>query len=128
MGFLAVGNEDAAAQLLDAARDRLFAPGDSPRTRAALATAYASALGHAPPQLALGRLEELFQRLDGPLPGTSADRYFSVPVLGLVDAVVRAVASDDFALGPAVRGWLDDHEAGTRRRISRDLDAAAAAG
>jgi hypothetical protein len=31
--------------------------------------------------------------------------------------------TDDFALGPSVRGWLDDDEFLIRSRIHRDLTA-----
>ena len=128
VGWLAVGNEAAATRLLDEARARLFAVGSlPPRPRSQLAVGYAAALGHAPPRLALGRLEEIIQRLDGVHAPGSANRYFTPAVLELVDVIVRSVVSDDFALGPEVRGWLDDHEFGTRRRISRDLDAVLAA-
>lgn len=41
--------------------------------------------------------------------------------LQLIDAVVRSVVTDDFALGPAVRGWLDDDKFLIRRRIHRDM-------
>jgi cellulose synthase operon protein C len=37
-----------------------------------------------------------------------------------VEAAVLAVVTDDFALGPAVRRWLDDDEYRVRRRIHRD--------
>jgi hypothetical protein len=36
---------------------------------------------------------------------------------------VRAVVTDDFALGPAVRRWLDDDEYRVRRRIHQDTRA-----
>ncbi|HXD89044.1 MAG TPA: hypothetical protein VN641_21310 [Urbifossiella sp.] len=35
--------------------------------------------------------------------------------------MVRSVVTEDFALGPAVRGWLDDDEFLIRRRIHRDM-------
>jgi hypothetical protein len=41
----------------------------------------------------------------------------------LIDAVVRSVVTDEFTLGPAVRGWLDDDEFLIRGRIHRDLAA-----
>ena len=37
--------------------------------------------------------------------------------------VVLAVVADDFALGPAVRRWLDDDEYRVRRRIHADTRA-----
>jgi hypothetical protein len=124
VGWLAAGNEDAAVRLLDEARERLFAVGfGPPPLKSKLAVAYAAALAHAPYRLALGRLEEVLLRLDGAWAHGSANRYFTPSALGLIDAIVRAVAGDDSAPGPEVRGWLDDAEFGTRRRITRDLDA-----
>jgi hypothetical protein len=124
-GWYAAGDDDTALALLDAARERLLAADARPDPRAAVG--YAAALGHAPPSLALGRLEELFHRL-GPLPTRgSTNRYFTLRPLELIDAAVRAAVGDDLALGPAVRRWLDDDEWAVRRRVSRDLDRALAA-
>jgi len=39
----------------------------------------------------------------------------------LVETAVRAVVSDDFALGPQVRAWLDADELAVRRRIRDEL-------
>ncbi|MGL6096369.1 MAG: hypothetical protein ACRC7O_11310, partial [Fimbriiglobus sp.] len=122
-GWYATGNDDAGLRILNAARDRLFAPGPADeRDRTAVAVGYAAALGHAPPRTALGRLEELFQRLDGIATRGATNRYYTLQPLELIAAAVRSVAGDEFAVGPAVRGWLDDDEFRTRRRIARDLD------
>jgi hypothetical protein len=124
VGWFAVGNEDAGMRVLDTARDRLFVLGISDeRERTAAAVAYAAAAGHAPPRIALARLEELFLRLGGVSTHGATNRYFTLKPLELIDTVVRAVVSDDFALGPGVRGWLDDDEFLIRRRITRDLEA-----
>ena len=53
----------------------------------------------------------------------STNRYFTLKPLELIDTVVRSVVTEDFALGPAVRGWLDDDEFLIRRRIHRDMAA-----
>lgn len=128
VGWFAVGNEDAGYRLLDAARQRLFVAGIADdRERTATAIAYAAAAGHAPPRIALARLEELFQRLGSVSTHGATNRYYTLKPLELIDAVVRAVVSDDFALGPGVRGWLDDDEFLIRRRVTRDLEAALAA-
>ena len=129
VGWFAVGNEDAGMRVLDAARERLYVSGiPDERERTATAIAYAAAVGHAPPRIALARLEELFLRLGGVTTHGATNRYFTLKPLELIDAVVRAVVSDDFALGPGVRGWLDDDEYLIRRRITRDLEAALAQG
>jgi hypothetical protein len=122
VGWFAVGDEDAGNRILNDARDRLFLNGDSDdRECTELAIAYANALGFAPPRIALGRLEELFQRLERVTLTGSTNRYFTLKPLELIDAVVRAVVTEDFALGPAVRGWMDDDEFLIRQRIHRDM-------
>ncbi len=129
VGWFATGNEDAGNRVLNAARDRLFVEGIADdRERTAVAIAYAAAVGHAPTRIALGRLEELFLRLDPVTSQGATNRYYTLKPLQLIDTVVRAVVSDDFALGPGVRGWLDDDEYLIRRRITRDLDSALVSG
>lgn len=128
VGWFAVGNEDAGNRALNDARDTLFlTKNDDAHEPTELAIAYAEALGHAPPRIALGRLEEIFQRLDRIKVSGSTNLYFTLKPLQLIDAVVRSVVSEDFALGPAVRGWLDDDEFLIRRRIHRDMAAVLAA-
>jgi hypothetical protein len=124
VGWFAVGDEDAGNRILDDARNRLFVArtGDD-RDRTELAIAYAEALGFAPPRIALGRLEEIFQLLDRVSTTGATNRYFTLRPLQLIDTVVRSVVTEDFALGPAVRGWLDDDEFLIRRRIHRDMAA-----
>lgn len=129
VGWFAIGNEDAGMRVLDAARERLYVSGiPDERERTATAIAYAAAVGRAPPRIALARLEELFLRLGGVTTHGATNRYFTLKPLELIDAVVLAVVSDDFALGPGVRGWLDDDEYLIRRRITRDLEVALAQG
>ncbi len=122
IGWFAVGDEESGNRILNDARDRLFlaAPGDD-RNHTELAIAYAGALGSAPPRIALGRLEEIFQRLDRITLTGSTNRYYSLKMLELIDAVVRAVVTEDFTLSPAVRGWMDDDEFLIRRRLHRDM-------
>src|SRR5205085_12183707 len=78
VGWFAVGDEEAGNRILDDARNRLFVArtGDD-RDRAELAIAYAEALGFAPPRIALGRLEEIFQLLDRISTTGSTTRYFT---------------------------------------------------
>lgn len=123
VGWFAVGDEDAGNRILNEARERLFLAGADEQERTELAIAYAEALGFAPPGIALGRLEEIFQRLERVSVRGATNLYFTLKPLELIDAVVRSVVTEDFALGPAVRGWLDDDEFLIRRRIHRDLAA-----
>ncbi|MBX9581143.1 MAG: hypothetical protein K2X87_12610, partial [Gemmataceae bacterium] len=124
-GWFAVGEDEVGERLLDDARGRLFVAreGDE-RDRTELAVAYAEALGWAPAGLALGRLDELFQRLGRVAVTGSTNRYYTLQPLRLIDRAVRAAVGDDFAPGPAVRGWLADDEYLTRRRVHRDMAAA----
>jgi len=124
-GWFVIGDLDRANRLLDEARDRLFVRGiTNERKRTAIAQAYATALAYAPPRLALGRLEELFQRLDRITTTGATARYFALKPLELIDTAITAVVSEEFNLGPAVRGWLDDDEFRVRKRITRDLATA----
>jgi hypothetical protein len=122
VGWFAVGDEDAGLRVLDRARARLFLAGPTDdRDRTALAIAYAEALGSAPPQIVPGRLAEIFQQLDRITVRGSTNAYYTLKPLELIDTVVRSVVTEDFALGPAVRGWLDDDEFLIRRRVHRDM-------
>lgn len=124
VGWFAAGDEEAGNRILDAARKTLYlAEPANIQQRTALALAYAEALGFAPASIALGRLEEIFQRLDRVTFQSSSNCYYTLPPLRLIDTVVRAVVTDDFALGPAVRAWLDEDEFLIRRRIHRDMAA-----
>ena len=87
-----------------------------------LACAYASVLGQAPVELALPRLEELFRRL-GQLANTlTTNTHFSLYHIALIEAVVLAIVSDDFTIGPAARRWLDEDEFRVRARVRSDLE------
>jgi hypothetical protein len=126
IGWFTAGNEDTGYRTLNEAKELLYLTltGEShieERTR--LALAYAEALGFAPPGIAHGRLEEIFERLEKVKETGSTNRWFTLKPLQLIDVVVRSVVTDEFALGPAVRGWLDDDEFLIRGRIHRDLAA-----
>jgi hypothetical protein len=123
-GWFVAGNEENGNRVLNAARAALFYTkiDDLPK-RTAVAVAYAEALGFAPAGIALGRLAELFQQLTGVTVQGSSNCYFTLQPLRLIDTVVRAVVTDEFTLGPAVRAWLDGDEFLIRRRIHRDMAA-----
>lgn len=88
--------------------------------RAALAVVYASTIGQIPAKLALGYFDELFLRLKH-IAVSGWNTHYTLQPLELIDTVIRAVVSDDFSLGPAVRGWLDDDEFNVRQRIHREM-------
>jgi hypothetical protein len=89
--------------------------------RTEVARAYAAAVGAGPAEIAQSRLEELFQRLSGFQDTWTTKKYYSILQLNVIEAVVLAVASDDFTLGTVARRWLDDDEFLVRRRIHRDV-------
>ncbi|MDB5308266.1 MAG: hypothetical protein JWO38_2468 [Gemmataceae bacterium] len=125
-GWLSFGLNDQAAPILDEARNELLSPTGLklqalPYTE--LARAYVTALGQGPSETGLPRITELFRKMD---PGkitntlTTASCYSRLH-LNLVEDVILAVVSDEFALGPAGRRWLDDDEYLVRRRIHGDM-------
>jgi hypothetical protein len=120
-GWFYVGRDEQAIAALDDARARLFTAFLSPRDQTNLTCAYLDALGYAPARLALGRVEEIFQRLHGVSDQLSTNSHYSLSRLLVVEAAVLAVVNEDFALGPAVRRWLDDDEFRVRQRIHRDM-------
>ena len=126
-GWFYVGRDAAATEVLDEARRLLYSPTLTieahRRQQTELACTYAAALGHVPIRLALKGVEELFVRLPALSDNLVTNTHFSLAKLRLVEAAIRAVATDDFALGPAVRRWLDDDEYRVRRRIHRDTRA-----
>jgi hypothetical protein len=134
-GWLYFDRPEQARPILDAARAWILNPTkklndpDRPAPQyVALVNAYIAAAGQTPLDDALGRIEELFTsgRLDR-LPNTmTSNSYYSLFPLKITEAVVLTLATEDFALGPTARRWLDDDEYLVRRRIHRDVRAALA--
>jgi hypothetical protein len=120
-GFYYFGRDSQAEPILQAARGVLLAGDQAPRDQTQLAVAYATAVGQAPVEVAQKRLEEIFRQLKGIKDTYTTSTHFSVSQLDVVEAVVRAVVSDDFTMGTQARRWLDDDEFLVRRRIHRDL-------
>jgi len=130
-GWLAFGLSDQSTQILDEARDELIGQNPSPfqlKDYTLLAQAYVAALGHGPADSGLPRIEELFRKMPpGKIKnGFTSSSFYSRFHLNLVEETVLAVVSDDFALGPAGRRWLDEDEYLVRRRIHRDMKRALA--
>ncbi|MCE9532541.1 MAG: hypothetical protein K8T89_15695 [Planctomycetes bacterium] len=107
-------------RILDEVRRDLFDGVMSPADRTALAITYASALGQVPVRSAEGRFEELFQRLKN-ISVSGQNTHYTLQPLELIDTVLQAIVSEDFAIGPTIRGWLDDDEYLVRQRINREL-------
>jgi hypothetical protein len=127
-GWLDFDRSDLARPVLDEARAYLLrGTADADIIRyVSIAAAYISALGHGPVEDALGRAEELLTLGEkGKLLNTrTSSTHYSVFHLNIVEAIVLALANEEFALGPAARRWLDDDEYLVRRRIHADVRAA----
>lgn len=127
-GWLTFGLTDQANPILDEARSELLsAPGGKPmpQDHTKLAAAYITAVGQGPAESGLQRIAELFRKID---PNKITNSFTTAPFysrlhLNVVEAVVLAVVSDDFALGTAGRRWLEDDEYLVRRRIHADMRA-----
>jgi hypothetical protein len=127
-GWLSSGQTDRARPVLDRARGLILSeePAKTDRPAAlvvSLTCTYIGALARAPLDEALSRVEELFSsgRMDR-VPNTfTTSAYFSRFHLNIAEAVVLALANEEFAMGPSVRRWLDDDEYLVRRRIHRDV-------
>lgn len=116
---------DAHAQpIIEEVRTELLSGSDlPPKEYTQLARAYVSALGHGPCDLGIQRITELFRKMErGRLTNPfTTGMYYSRFHLNIVEDVILAVVSDEFALGPAGRQWLDDDEYLVRRRIHADM-------
>ncbi|WP_439625137.1 hypothetical protein [Gemmata sp.] len=125
-GWLTFGLHEQAAPILDEARRELLDPNAAklqPKDYTALAQTYVSALGQGPSETGLQRITELFRKMDEKKINNTwtTAQYYSRFHLNLVEDVIRAIVSDDFALGPTGRKWLDDDEYLVRKRIHADM-------
>jgi hypothetical protein len=125
-GWLQFQLHDRAEPILAVAWHELTDPAAvrlQPKDYTELARAYVGALGHGPSEAGMARITELFRRMDDKKINNTwtTAQYYSRFHLNLVEDVIRAVVSDDFALGPAGRRWLDDDEYLVRRRVHADL-------
>lgn len=122
-GWYYCGRGTRGHRIIEEARSRDLFDASGERTgpeRTGLALAYASAIGQMPSKIALGCFEELFLRLKR-ISVAGWNTHYTLQPLELIDTVIRSVASDDFSLGPDVRGWLDDDEFNVRQRIHREM-------
>jgi hypothetical protein len=125
-GWLTFGLNERAAPILDEARTELLSANGvklAAKDYTELAKAYVTALGQGPSEVGLPRITELFRKMDpGKITNTwTTHPYYSRLHLNLVESVIQAIVSDEFALGPAGRRWLDDDEYLVRRRIHADM-------
>jgi hypothetical protein len=126
-GWLMLGQSQRANEVLDAARAELLASGPRrlpPKNFTDLAQGYIAALGHGPSEAGIERIREFFDKVPAasiPNNWTGSQTYSRLH-LKLIEEVVHAVTSDEFALGPAGRRWLDEDEYLVRNRIHADLN------
>jgi cellulose synthase operon protein C len=125
-GWLSYGVMVQAAPILDDARDFLLSPAADkllPKDYTPLAQAYIAAVGQGSAEYGLPRIIELFARMN---PERVTNGWTTAPCysrfhLNIAEEVVLALTSDDFALGPSGRRWLEEDEYLIRRRIHRDM-------
>jgi hypothetical protein len=125
-GWLTHGMHEHATPILEEARRELLDPGAvklPPKEYTALAQAYVWAAGQGQSEQALTRILELFRKMDEKKINNTwtTAQYYSRFHLNLVETVITAIVSDDFAMGPGGRRWLDDDEYLVRRRIHADM-------
>ncbi len=114
------GQQTPGFAIIDRASQELYSGSMSLSDRTALALVYAATLGQVPVGMALGRFDDLFNRLKT-VAVNGWNTHYTLQPLELIDTVVLAVVSDDFILGPSVRAWLDDEEFLVRQRIQKEL-------
>jgi hypothetical protein len=125
-GWLTFGLDDRAKPALDMARSELlstYATKFHAKDYTPLACAYVTALGFGPPEEALVNITALYSRMDRNriVNSFTTAPYYSRFHLNLVEQTIRAIGSDEFALGAGGRKWLDDDEYIVRRRIHSDM-------
>jgi hypothetical protein len=132
-GWLFFGQQHETLGILDEARNMLFQGELKPAERTELAQGYVTALGYAPADFALPRIEELFAPAP-PAPGSkrqyklvrvrdnlTTTSHFALFQLRIVEAVVLALVSEEFAMNAEGRRWLDEDEFQLRRRLHQDV-------
>jgi hypothetical protein len=118
-------NEQAEARrVLEEARLLLFDGELQKNEKLSLACAYIATLAWAPVDLAMVAIDELLERLEGVFDGYETRTHFSISKLEVVEAIVLAVVTEEFAMGQVARRWLEDDEYVVRRRVHYDVQAA----
>jgi hypothetical protein len=119
--WFSFGRDAQARPVLDLARSVLYQGELRGQEQTNLACAYVSCLGQAPLELAQPGIEEVFARLERVNDAFTTNSHYSASQLRVVEAVVLAVVTEEFAVGTTARHWLDDDEFLVRRRLHRDM-------
>jgi hypothetical protein len=127
-GWFYFGNDQRATSILNEVSEFLY-DGNAPllAKRRKLAQRYARTLEHAPAEIAIPKLLEIFDKLRGidKVKGAGMqDPYYAYEVLEIAEPVILALVSDDMTLDPKARRMMEELELATRRRIHRDMQSA----
>jgi hypothetical protein len=120
-GWYYFGINEQAQPIIDETRLLLYKGELTHLEKTRLACAYVTTLGQAPVDVALRGIEEMFNRLEGVYDNFVTSKYYSLSQLDVIEAIVLAIVTEDFALGSQARRWLDEDEYLVRRRIHQDL-------
>jgi hypothetical protein len=123
-GWYYFGMNEPAKPIIEETRQLLY-KGELDRYEIRkLARAYVATLGQAPAEVALRGIDELFGKLTGICDTFTTHYHYSLSQIEIVEAVVLAIVTEDFAMGGQARRWLDDDEYLVRQRIHHDLQRA----
>jgi hypothetical protein len=125
-GWLFFDEEAKARTLLDEVREAILGGELMSADVAKTACAYMTALGQAPMEFALARMQEFFRKVEGVYDNYTTVSHYSLTRFIVVEALVLALVSDDFTLDHEARRRFDDDEYLVRRRIHRDVREALA--
>ncbi len=127
-GWFFFGNSERANAIVEEVAKFLYEEHSlPPHLRRLLARQYASVLEHAPIDVAIPRLNEVFEKLASITKGIGAgiqDQYYAQEPLEVVESAVLALVSDEFTLDPKARKLMDEYEFSIRRRIHHDMEHA----
>lgn len=128
-GWIYLGREDDAEEILAASRSLLFHGGLNVGKRVVLSEQYANVLAELSPTHSMDGLQELFRRnangdrlfdiVDDDYATTSS--HFGLQQLRVVEAAVLGAIGYEFSLNSETHRWLDEEEFLIRRRIHRDV-------
>lgn len=119
-GLAHLGDLERARPVFDEALGALAGELPMPE-RLVLTRATARSLAATPIAYAVAGLEALEKKLAVVTDSFNTNTHVCLSVVDFMEALVLGYASDDLAIGPAARRWLDDDEYLVRRRIHRDL-------
>lgn len=121
-GLSTQGRTAEAVEVFDAAFESLGAAKGGLPERLMLMRSLASALAHAPLELALPGLARISEGLPTVTDSYNTNSHFCLSVVELADALVQGHVEVAQGTGERARSWLDEDEFLVRRRIHRELE------